>query len=142
MGEITLQRFISAPPSTVYRFLTESDKWELWQGIGADLDPQPGGGFGMDMGNGMKARGQFVELVPDSKVVFTWGWVGHPAIPPGSTTVEITLETEGAGTRLTLTHLSIPDDEVAMQQMGWTHYLPRLADIAAGRDPGIDQGPG
>jgi uncharacterized protein YndB with AHSA1/START domain len=90
----------------------------------------------------MNARGQFVELVPDKRVVFTWGWVDRPGIPPGSTTVEIELSEEADGTLLVLTHREVPSDESAMQEMGWTHYLPRLAAVAAGEDPGPDAGPG
>jgi uncharacterized protein YndB with AHSA1/START domain len=95
--EIVLEQRIAAPPSTVYRFLTESEKWKLWQGVDAKLDARVGGIFSMFMGNGMAARGQFVELVPDRRVVFTWGWVDRPGIPPGSTTVEIELNAEGEG---------------------------------------------
>jgi uncharacterized protein YndB with AHSA1/START domain len=141
MTEIQLQQRIGAPPATVYRYLTESGKWKLWQGTDAELDPVPGGVFSMVMGNGMNARGRFVELDPNRRVVFTWGWVDHPGIPPGSTTVEITLAAEGDGTLLTLTHISIPDDEAPIQEMGWNHYLPRLARAASGRDPEEDPGP-
>jgi uncharacterized protein YndB with AHSA1/START domain len=138
--EIVLEQRIAAPPSTVYRFLTESEKWKLWQGVDAKLDARVGI-FSMFMGNGMAARGQFVELVLDSRVVFTWGWVDRPGIPPGSTTVEIELNAEGEGTRLVLTHRSVPENEAALQEMGWSHYLPRLALVAAGGVLGLDTGP-
>lgn len=142
MTEIVLEQKIAAPPATVYRYLTESDKWRIWQGVDAELDAQPGGIFSMVMGDGMNARGQFVELVPDTRVVFTWGWVDRPGIPPGSTTVEITLSSDGDGTKLVLTHRSVPADEAPMQQMGWTHYLPRLAVAASGGIPDPDSSPG
>lgn len=142
MTEIVLEQAINAPPSTVYRYLTEGEKWKLWQGVDASLDARPGGIFALVMGNGMSARGQFVELVPDKRVVFTWGWIDQPGIPPGSTTVEVVLHPEGEGTRLVLTHRSVPDEEASAQRMGWTHYLPRLALIAGGADPGPDPGPG
>ena len=96
----------------------------------------------MFMGNGMTARGQFVELVPDRRVVFTWGWVDRPGIPPGSTTVEIELTDNGGETLLVLTHRAVPEDEATLQRMGWTHYLPRLASVSEGTDPGPDPGPG
>jgi uncharacterized protein YndB with AHSA1/START domain len=142
MTEIVVEQRISAPPSTVYRYLTESDRWKLWQGVDASLEARVGGIFSILMGNGMNARGQFVELVPDERVVFTWGWVDRPGIPPGSTTVEITLNADGEGTLLVLTHRSVTDEETPMQKVGWSHYLPRLALVAAGREPGPDAGPG
>jgi uncharacterized protein YndB with AHSA1/START domain len=142
MTEIVVEQRIAAPPSTVYRYLTESDHWKLWQGVDAELEARVGGIFSLLMGNGMNARGQFVELVPDERVVFTWGWVDRPGIPPGSTTVEISLNAEEEGTLLVLTHRSVADDEAQMQQMGWSHYLPRLALVASGREAGPDPGPG
>jgi len=142
MRDIVLKQRIEASPSTVYRYLTESEQWSLWQGESASLDANKGGIFSMVMGNGMNARGQFVELVPDERVVFTWGWVDRPGIPPGSTTVEIELNEDADGTLLVLTHREVPSDESDMQKMGWTHYLPRLAAVAAGEDPGPDTGPG
>jgi uncharacterized protein YndB with AHSA1/START domain len=141
MTEIVIEQQIDAPPAVVYRYLTEADKWKVWQGVDAQLDPRVGGIFSMVMGNGMNARGQYVELVPGKRVVFTWGWVDRPGIPPGSTIVEIELHPDGEGTRLVLTHRSVPADEAALQHMGWSHYLPRLAVAASGRSPGPDLGP-
>jgi uncharacterized protein YndB with AHSA1/START domain len=66
------------------------------------------------------------------RVVFTWGWVGHPDLPPGSTWVEIVLAEEPAGTRVVLTHRLLPDDELEPHREGWTMHLPRLAEVAAG----------
>lgn len=141
MSDLVVEQRIAAPPSVVYGYLTEPAKWQQWQGVAADHDPVAGGAFSMIMGNGMNARGEFVELVPDRRVVFTWGWVGHPGLPPGSSTVEIELRPDGEGTLLVLTHRSLPDDEVPPQRAGWSHYLPRLASAAAGTPPGPDPGP-
>ena len=141
MSEIVLEQRINAPPATVYAYLTDADKWRRWQGVAATLDARVGGLFSMFMSNGMNARGAFVELVPERRVVFTWGWVDQPDIPPGSTTVEIDLIADGGETLLVLTHRDVPDHEIASQRMGWAHYLPRLAATAAGRDPGVDPGP-
>jgi uncharacterized protein YndB with AHSA1/START domain len=141
VSEVRVEQVIDAPPATVYRYLTESARWSAWQGEKAWLEPRPGGRFSMMMGNGMRAEGEFVELVPDLKVVLTWGWVGHTDLPPGSTTVEIVLIEESPGTRVVLTHRSLPAEEVEQHWKGWSHYLPRLAESAAGRDPGPDPGP-
>ena len=130
MAELVVEQRIAASPSTVYRYLTESDKWSRWQGTTASLDAQPGGLFSIVMGNGMNARGQFTELVPDSRVVFTWGWVDRPGIPPGSTVVSIDLVPEDTGTLLILTHRDLPVDEVGPHTEGWQHHLPVLAEVA------------
>jgi uncharacterized protein YndB with AHSA1/START domain len=86
-----------------------------------------------------QAAGEFVEIVPPEKVVFSFGWdqPGHP-IPVGSTTVEITLHPEGEKTRLRLVHRGLPDDAVADHEGGWSHYLERLGIVAAGGTVGPD----
>ncbi len=138
---IIVERRISAPPSVVYRYLTESDKWARWQGVSATIKPVRGGIFAIAMANGMRARGQFIELVPEERVVFTWGWIDHPGVPPGASTVEIDLIAEGNGTLLRLTHSGLPTEEVPLHAAGWQHYVPRLALLSEGGDPGPDLGP-
>lgn len=139
---IVVERRVSAPPSAVYAYLTDSDRWAAWQGEEATVEARPGGIFRMRMAGGQTSRGQFVELEPDRRVVFTWGWVDHPGIPPGSTTVEIELIPDGNGTLIRLTHRDLPTDQVDLHRAGWEHYLPRLGTAVEGADPGPDPGPG
>lgn len=135
MTDIVLEQRIKASPSTVYRYLTESDKWTKWQGESVTLDARTGGIFSLIMGNGMNARGQFTELVPDERVAFTWGWVDRPGIPPGSTTVTIELIAENEGTLLVLTHANLPEDEVLEHRAGWERHLPQLAEASEASKP-------
>lgn len=139
---LVVERHVDAPPAAVYAYLTDSERWARWQGAEATIESHPGGVFRMLMGNGMCARGQFVELVPDKRVVFTWGWIDLPDLPPGSTVVEIDLEHDGDGTMIRLTHRDMPADHADVHRVGWEHYLARLAVCAAGGDPGPDPGAG
>ena len=84
---LVITRRIAAPPGKVYRYLTRADLWSIWQGVDSRLQASPGGDLSLKMPGGQIAQGQFVELVPDARVVFSWGWVGHPEVPPASTTV-------------------------------------------------------
>ena len=59
-------------------------------------------------------------------------------MPPGSTTVEITLHPEAEGTRLSLRHRGIPAQQSALQAAGWDHLLARLVIVVEGGDPGPD----
>lgn len=138
---IVVTRHIAASPNVVYSYLTESTKWAQWQGAEATIEPRPGGIFVMKMPDGAKARGQFVELVPDRKVVFTWGWVDHPGVPPGSSTVEVEISDDGDGSLVTLTHRGLPPDEVEIHDRGWRHYLPRLGRLVEGGEIEPDPGP-
>lgn len=135
---IVIERLIAAPPAVVYNYLTSSEKWARWQGVDAIVEPESGGELVVFMPNGTRARGEFVELEPDRRVVFTWGWAEHPEVPPGSTTVEIDLIGEDGGTRLRLTHRGLPPDEVPIHTTGWEHYTIRLGEVAEGREPGPD----
>lgn len=138
---IVVTQQIDAPPDVVYAYLTESAKWAKWQGEDATVDARPGGIFVLTMPNGTTARGQFIELVPDQKVVLTWGWVDHPGVPPGSSTVEIEITSENGGSLVTLTHRGVPDEERELHTQGWEHYLPRLAKVAQGGEVDRDRGP-
>lgn len=139
--DLVVERWVAATPERVYRYLTDSERWVLWQGVEGSHDPRPGGLFRLSMANGMTARGQFVSLDPDRRVVFTWGWVDHPGLPPGSTTVEIELVPADDGTLIRLTHHDLPAAEHPAHLIGWQHYLPRLATVSLGDDPGPDSGP-
>ena len=60
------------------------------------------------MRDGIEARGEFVELDPPHRLVFTWGWQDNPVVPPGSTTVEVTLQAIDDGTLVRLVHRGLP----------------------------------
>jgi uncharacterized protein YndB with AHSA1/START domain len=136
---IVIERRVGAPPSLVYSYLTESARWALWQGVSAGIDPRPGGIFAVTMPNGSRARGEFVELIPDQRVVFSWGWIDHPGVPPGSSTVVIDLIPEDEGTLIRLTHSGLPSEEIELHTAGWNRYLPRLALAAQGGEPEPDR---
>ena len=56
----------------------------------------------------------------------------------GSTRVEITLQPDGSCTLLTLLHHGLEDGAREPHAEGWSHYLARLAPVAAGRPPEPD----
>jgi uncharacterized protein YndB with AHSA1/START domain len=125
---------IAASPETVFDFLVEPDKMIQWMGRSAILEPRPGGTFRCDMNGRDIARGEFVEVDPPRRAVFTWGWeAGGSPIPPGSSTVEVLLEPDGDGTLLRLTHSGLPGAEtVRRHRAGWEQFIPRLASAAGG----------
>jgi uncharacterized protein YndB with AHSA1/START domain len=134
---------IAASPETVWELLVDPVKALRWWGIGAELDPRPGGRIRVHVIPGSVASGEFVELDPPRRLVYTWGWSegggGPELVPPGSSTVEIELDPTPAGTTLRLTHRGLPNEESAGQHgAGWDNYLGRLAVAAGGGDPGPD----
>ena len=122
---------ISARPETVFGYFTDPVKYVRWKGRRANLDPRPGGIFEVEFDKGEIARGEFVEVRPNQRVVFTWGWVGSATCPPGTSRVEVDLERVTGGTRVRLVHAGLPEAEVASHRDGWDHYLKRLVAVVA-----------
>ena len=131
---------IDARPETVFEFFVDEQKMVRWKGKEAELDPRPGGVYRVVINDRAIARGEFVELDPPRRVVFTWGWEGDEnPVAPGSSTVEVELAPDGDGTIVRLVHRDLPDEQQREQHAhGWSHFLARLAEAAAGRDPGPD----
>lgn len=130
---------IKASCETVFSYFTDPQKMLAWKGVSATLDPQPGGIYRVHVSGSHIARGCYVELVPYSRVVFTWGWEGEESlVPPGSTTVEIDLTEDGGATVLRLRHTGLSHELIQQHAQGWSHYLPRLVVAAGGGDSGPD----
>jgi uncharacterized protein YndB with AHSA1/START domain len=143
MAELVREILIDATPETIFPLLTTAEGHLRWEGTEAEIDARPGGIYRVMVAGAYEGVGEYVEVVPNERVVFTFGWNmdGNP-IAPGSTTVEIALQPEGAKTRLRLTHSGLPDaDAVEQHTSGWDHYLGRLAVVSAGGDAGPDAGP-
>jgi uncharacterized protein YndB with AHSA1/START domain len=135
---VTSEVRIEARPETVFAFFTDPEKMKRWKGRAAELDARPGGVYRVELSDRNVAIGEYVELDPPRRVVFTWGWDGNEKVPPGSSTVEITLTPDGDATLLRLVHRDLPAGEGTGHEEGWNHFLPRLAIAAAGGDPGPD----
>ena len=140
MADLVREILIDATPETIFPFLTETEKYLQWEGTEAELDPRPGGIFRVLIAGQHQGAGEFVEVIPNEKVSYTFGWEqeGNP-ITPGSTLVTITLEAEGSKTRLRLAHTGLPDEQAVRDHgEGWQHYIERLAIVAAGGTVGPD----
>lgn len=134
--ELTRELTIQASPETVFAFLTEEAKLKEWFGEVIESQPRSGGIFRVAKKDGTAdMRGEFVEVVPHSKVVFTWG--GIEGLEPGESTVEILLEPRGEDTYLTLRHYNVRLKSAADSfGEGWKeHAFPLLKDICEGRRP-------
>jgi uncharacterized protein YndB with AHSA1/START domain len=132
---------IAASPETVWEFLVDPEKATRWMGMNASLDPQPGGEYRVQVISGNLALGEFVEVDPPRRLVWTWGWDNESAssVAPGSSTIEVELEPTDDGTLLRFTHSGFAGvEETRKHAHGWDHYLPRLETAASGDDPGRD----
>lgn len=121
---------ISARPETVWRYWTDPRRMCDWWGAAAELDPRPGGTCRVEMGGGPVMIGEYLELVPHERIVFSFGWEptdGAPGVAPGSTRVEVTLTADAGDTIMTLRHTGLPAAIADEHRSGWEHFLPMLA---------------
>src|ERR1700722_18122135 len=133
--EIEIQIEIAARPATVYKFLSDAARFREWLGD-VTASPSSGGEISVRYPNGNVARGKFVELIQDRRVVFTWGYDGSAnGMEPGSSTVTIELSPIATGTLLTLRHEGIPTDEARTgHAQGWKYFFTQLAGKAFGAE--------
>jgi uncharacterized protein YndB with AHSA1/START domain len=130
---------VDAPPDLLYELLTDAEHLVRWMAATAEVDARVDGIIRWTHANGDSCSGRFVELVPARRIVFTYGWErADVGVPPGSTTVEITLEPCGGGTELRLVHRGLAGPMADAHAGGWANYLGRLVALAEGRDPGPD----
>ena len=153
---------VAARPETVFAYFTDPARMVQWMGAEATLDPRVGGVFRvafqpservLEMGTPEEraelgevppvepnaALGEFVEVDPPHRIVFTWGWENELfETPPQSTSVEVSFTSDGDETIVRLVHRRLPAVAVPFHRAGWQHYLARLALAAVGEDPGPD----
>ena len=145
---IEVERRIAAKPETVFAYFTDPERFVMWQGADAELDPRPGGVFRVTVTGKSRvvARGRYVEVDPPRRIVFTWGWEQIDGLPegmdgllPGTSTVEVDLLADGDATILHLRQTGLrTDPERQIHIRGWDQTLDRLVVVAGGGDPGPD----
>ena len=133
MKPVVVERIVSVPPEKVWPYLTMGSMWSRWQGESAEIHPVPGGRFTMRMPDGAVASGDVLDVVENRSITLTWGWAGVPFdLPPGSTTVSISLTPLGnGGTRITVTHSDLPADVAGHHREGWVASLGQLDVVVA-----------
>jgi uncharacterized protein YndB with AHSA1/START domain len=126
---------VAARPATVFRFFTDPARFAVWWGAGSHIDARPGGAVHIRYPNGVIASGEVVEVVPDRRIVFTYGYedAGKP-IPPGGSRVTVTLEETARGTLLRLRHELATEGARDAHVPGWRYQLAVFANVAAAEE--------
>lgn len=135
---VEVETRVKASPETLWDFLVEPEMMARWMGRANELDPRQGGVYRVEISDQVQAVGEYLEVEPHSRILLSFGWEGHPAVGPGSTKVEITLQPDGDETVVRLRHLDLPTEERENHADGWKHYLDRLRVAGVGEDPGPD----
>ena len=127
---------IAAQPQTIFPYLTDRARMLTWMGFDGELDSRPGGIFRLSVKDDAIVSGEYVEVVPNERVVFTFGWEGEgQVVTPGSTTVEITLTPDGDETLVRLRHYGLEGEMLERHTEGWSFFMPRLVIACQGGTP-------
>lgn len=128
---------IAASVNTVWRFMSEGDKFAAWIGsyagmpplAGTMIEPRVGGRVRVEYPGGQSASGSVTAIEPGKRIAMTWGYDANThGMSPGSTAIEITLAANALGTLVTLKHTGITTAEAQRGHFGgWRHYLTMLA---------------
>ncbi|TAM01191.1 MAG: SRPBCC domain-containing protein [Paraburkholderia sp.] len=133
---LTLRRRLNASAAKVYAAWTQPSQLMQWMRpyettcVHAEADVRVGGRFRVIMrapdGEDHDVSGQYLEVVPDTRLVFTWAW---RSTPERESLVTVMLRAEGNATELTLRHERFFDETTRdAHEGGWSSALDHLVE--------------
>lgn len=140
VGSIHLERAFAAPVDEVFNAWTNPDvlrRWwaaqRMWTSPGCEVDLRVGGRYRLrmeddDTGQVHAVAGEFREVDPPSRLVYTWAWEGSDGLHPGHVSlVTVEFEPAGEGTLVRLDHTGLASEEsVTRHTHGWNGVLENL----------------
>jgi uncharacterized protein (TIGR03086 family) len=136
---ITKTADLPVTPDEAFALITEPERLRRWQTVSAYVDLRAGGAYRWTVRPGHVAVGTYREVEPGRRIVFGWGWEGNPDLGPDSSTITVTIEPIEGGSRVTLLHEGLTEEQAALHAEGWHHYFERLEKLAATGDAGSDE---
>lgn len=131
---VSLEKTFAADVARVYAAWTEPDLFAQWMGPGnvkvkdVTIDLKVGGKYRLTMATDQGDQivgGEYLEIIPNEKLVFTWIWERE-----GADHTQVTLEFSGADGRtlLKLSHDRHSSQEAAEHHLqGWNGCFENLA---------------
>ena len=134
---LEIKRFINAPRTRVYAAWTDPAQLKEWFGpvwvrtCELIAEPRVGGKFRWDVincdGKEVTIQGDYREVVPGEKIVFTWKHCDDELWENRISIVSVELWDRNGGTELRLKHEQLPDDESREgHNRGWNSVLDKL----------------
>jgi uncharacterized protein YndB with AHSA1/START domain len=135
--KLEIKRVINAPRDRVYAAWTDPAQLKKWFGpedVQTDdliVDARVGGEFRWDLTNSegekMTCRGEYRELQPNKKIVFTWQWQDDEDWEERESVVTVELSDRDGGTELRLSHAQLPNEQSRDgHTRGWNSALDKL----------------
>ena len=137
---LEIKRLIKAPRERVYAAWTDPVQLRQWFGPenvqtrNLIVDARVGGEFRWDLvnseGENMTMRGEYRELRPGKKIVFTWQWEDDEDWQNHISIVTVELYDREGDTELRLTHKQLPNEESRDgHTRGWNSALDKLEKL-------------
>jgi uncharacterized protein YndB with AHSA1/START domain len=129
---VRLERELEEIPDEVWRALTEPDRLREWLAR-TEIDPREGGELSIDFSSqpdGSVVHGVIRIYDPPRTLEYDWSETGA-----NRSAVRFELEPTDSGTKLTLTHRLLTDEEVPGFGAGWHAHLDALIQHLQGVGP-------
>ncbi len=137
---LEIKRLIKAPRERVYAAWTDPAQLKQWFGPenvqthNLVADVRVGGNYQWDLSNTegerMTVRGEYRELEPGKKIVFTWQWDDDEVWENRTSIVTVELYDADGGTELRLRHVQLPSEQSRDRHgEGWNSVLDRLEKL-------------
>jgi uncharacterized protein YndB with AHSA1/START domain len=134
---LEITRFINAPRSRVYAAWTDPAQLREWFGpvwvrtCELIAEARVGGNFRWDVidsdGKEVTIQGEYREIVPGEKIVFTWKHCDDELWENQISIVTVEFSDRNSGTELRLRHEQLPGEESRDDHnRGWNSVLDRL----------------
>ena len=122
---------IDAPPSDVFRALTEPQMLNRWLAKAATVDPKVGGVFDLGWSDVEGASSKILAMETDRLLSITWpDWRGTAGVPDQTVTWRLEPLAGGARTRVEFTHEGFERTvDRSDYQQGWVGFLDALARV-------------
>ena len=148
---LVLVKHFKASPERVFAAFTDKALMQSWYGPETmtaphcEVDARVGGQYRVEMhrpnGGVSVVTGEFKEIVPHERLVFSWGWLNGAGRNP-ETTVTLTFKPADGGTELTLVQTGFLQEVFrAGHRDGWTSSWNALEAALDGRPKATTAGP-
>ena len=129
-NQLKFKQTIQAPLNEVFSAFSHAAGFSEWLCRAAQADVRKGGRYYLWWENSYYASGEFVDLIPGDRIVFSW----HGRGEPGETKVKVVFKPLGKQTSVSLTHFEIgPGDNWKQThraiKRGWTLGLENLKSV-------------
>jgi uncharacterized protein YndB with AHSA1/START domain len=141
---LQMNRRFEAPRERVFEAWTSPEVLKDWWRAGpdwstpvAEVDLRPGGSYRLAMhdpesGQTHTLVGEYREVQPPERLVYTWTWESNPDEMKGSAGSLVTVEfaEEGGSTEVSITHSGFATEEIRdLHVHGWDGVLANLERV-------------